>query len=155
MTIVQGITLGIAILGAILGIINTWHAIDTRRIKLKVVPALAEFQPSGEKSICVEVINLGAFPITVSDVGFLRRGTRARLAIIRPIILDEGSFPRRLEAHSAFTVHTTGVIDDPFTLRTIKCAYAKTQCGFVQKGTSGMLKSLVMTAKEFKAPTTA
>lgn len=154
MTLIQGITLGIAILGAFLGIINTWHAIDTRRVKLKVVPKLAELQPSNKKSICVEVINLGGFPVTISDVGFFLRGSQSRIAIISPITFDDGGFPRRLEPHSSFTVHTSNLIEEPFALRRIRCAYAKTQCGVVQEGSSDMLRSLVKTAKKFKAPTT-
>jgi len=154
MTIVQGITLVIAILGAVLGIINTWYAVDTRRVKLKVVPKLAKFQPSNEESICVEIINLGGFPVTISEVGFFQIGTQSRLTIIQPITFDDGAFPRRLEPHSAFTVHTSNLIGNPFALRMISCAYAETQCGVVQKGNSNMLRSLVKTAKEFKTSST-
>ena len=41
-TIVDGITLAIAVLGAALGIINTWKSIDKDRLKLKVIPKHAK-----------------------------------------------------------------------------------------------------------------
>lgn len=150
MTTLQNITLAIALLGAVLGIINTWNALDTRRVKMKVIPKLAEFLPSGGKTICIEVVNLSAFPITVCQVGFLKRWSSVRGAIIRPIILDDGDFPRRLEPRSAFTAYTKGLLENPVELRNIRCAYAETECGTVRKGHSGALKSAVLLARKFK-----
>ena len=40
-TLFQVITLGVAVLGATLGIINAWHGLDKSRVKLKVTPAHA------------------------------------------------------------------------------------------------------------------
>jgi hypothetical protein len=34
-------TTSVAVVGAVLGIINTWHGLDKSRMKLKVVPAHA------------------------------------------------------------------------------------------------------------------
>jgi hypothetical protein len=34
------IIISIAALGAVLGIINTWHALDQRRVRLRVVPKI-------------------------------------------------------------------------------------------------------------------
>lgn len=38
-SIVQAITLAIAVLGAVLGVINTWLGLDKSRVKLRVAPA--------------------------------------------------------------------------------------------------------------------
>jgi len=35
MNIVEGITLAIAVLGAVLGVMNTWQALDNSRVKLR------------------------------------------------------------------------------------------------------------------------
>lgn len=156
MSMVAGITLGIALLGAVLGIINTWHTIDTRRVKLRVTPKLATFYPSEEKTLCIEVVNLSAFPVTIGEIGFLSRWPTFRRPILRPITLNGGDFPRRLDSRSAFTAHTTDLMNDPETLSEIRCAFAKTDCGVLRKGNSGALKSIVRTARDFrdKSPTT-
>lgn len=73
MSTVQAITFAIALLGAVLGLINTWHSLDKSRVKLKVVPAHAI--PVGGADpwlqFCIEVTNLSTFPVTVHEVGVL------------------------------------------------------------------------------------
>jgi len=39
--LVQALTLTVASVGAVLGIINAWHGLDKSRVKLKVSPAHA------------------------------------------------------------------------------------------------------------------
>ncbi len=81
-TIIQGITLSIAVLGAVLGIINTWHSLDRSRVKLKVLPAHAI--PVGgvdpRLTFCIEVTNMSAFAVTAHDVGVFYHDTKARAA---------------------------------------------------------------------------
>jgi len=76
-TTFQAVTLAIAVLGAILGIINTWHNLDKRRVKLKVTPAHAI--PVGgmdpRLQFCIEITNLSEFPLTISDAGVFFKGT--------------------------------------------------------------------------------
>jgi hypothetical protein len=58
--LVQALTLTVASVGAVLGIINTWHGLDKSRVKLKVSPAQAI--PVGDIDsklrFCIEVTNL-------------------------------------------------------------------------------------------------
>jgi hypothetical protein len=141
-TPIQAITLAIAVLGAVLGVINTWHSLDKSRVKLRVVPAHAI--PVGgmnpELQFCIEVTNLSAFAVTVYDVGVLYEGTDQRGSIIRPIIVDGGPWPRRLEPRSSVTAY--GAKPDSPRKNRIKCAYAKTQCGCMATGTSGALRQI-------------
>ena len=141
-TIFEGITLSIAVLGAVLGIINTWHALDRSRVKLKVRPAHAI--PVGgvdpRLTFCIEVTNLSAFAVTVHDVGVFYRGTDQRGSFVQPVLMDGGPWPRRLEPRSSVTVY--GQRPESFPNQRIKCAYAKTECGVTKTGSSPALKQI-------------
>ena len=140
---IQYITFAIAVLGAVLGVINTWHAIDRTRIKLKVVPAHAiPVGGSNPKiSFCVEVTNLSAFAVTVYEVGMFYNGTDRRSSIPNPILADGGPWPRRLEPRSSITVYSERPRSE-INGKRMKCAYAKTQCGHVETGTSEAFKQI-------------
>jgi hypothetical protein len=139
--LVQALTLTVASVGAVLGIINTWHGLDKSRIKLKVSPAHAI--PVGDVDpklrFCIEVTNLSAFAVTISDVGVFYRGTDHR-GSYDPVLIDGGAWPRRLEPRSSVTVY--GQRPDGVQGRKIKCAYARTQCGHTQTGSSPALRQI-------------
>jgi hypothetical protein len=132
-----------AILGAGLGIMNTWNAFNQRRVRLRVTPVHA-FGPGGQRGFGIEVVNLSAFPVTVTDVGFSmdRRSDKGqRISIIQPILTDGKPWPRRLEARESVSVF--------FDLRelgqhgkSIRKAYVRTSCDMVVLGDSGALKQL-------------
>lgn len=139
----EAITLSIAVLGAVLGLINTWYNIDKNRVKLKIRPAHAipvniPNISLKEINFCIEVTNLSSFPVTVSEVGFLYSDTKARSVIINPIIIDGREWPRRLEPRSSVTCYIK--LDKSIIRNKIKCAYAKTQCGVIKTGKSPALK---------------
>lgn len=141
-TLLQSITLSIAVLGAALGVINTWHGLDKSRVKLKVRPAHAI--PVGSASpnltFCIEVTNLSAFAITVCDVGVFYKGTDRRGSFVQPVLIDGGPWPRRLEPRSSVTIY--GQTPESTAEQQIKTAYAKTECGVTKTGTSPALKQI-------------
>lgn len=141
-TIVQAITLAIAGLGAVLGIINTWHGLDTSRVKLIVRPAHAIPLGAADPNLkfCIEVTNLSAFAVTISDVGVFYKGTNNRGCIVQPILLDGGGWPRRLEPRSSVTIYGQTPSSSPD--QRIRCAYARTECGYTKTGTSPALKQI-------------
>ena len=146
LTVTQAITLAIAILGAVLGIINTWRAIDRDRVRLRVVPQHAiPVGPGMDKRVrmCIEVTNLSTFPLTIAEVGVLFRGTEKRGVVVQPIILDAGQFPRRSEARTAFSAYLSPDAFLSHGAAQIRCAYAKTACGVVAKGDSPALRQMV------------
>ena len=150
MTIFNTLTFGIALIGAILGIINTWFAYDKdRRVKLRVVPKFA-FPVGGaeymypEKMISIEVVNLNSFPVTISQIGFLLHGTKDRLVLTIPIIPDNKPFPRRLESRSSFAVYGMYPTEETREkYKKIRCAFAETECGIITTGNSPALKSIL------------
>ncbi len=141
-TIVQAVTLAIAVLGAVLGVINTWHGLDKSRVKLKVRPAHAI--PVGGANpllnFSVEVTNLSAFAVTVYDVGVFYHGTDKRAPFVQPFLADGGSWPRRLEPRSSVTIY--GQRPESLPGHRIKCAYAKTECGVTKTGNSPALRQI-------------
>lgn len=142
MTIFSAITFAIAVLGAILGVINTWHAIDKSRVKLRVVPkhAIPVGGMDDRFTFCIEIINLSAFAVTIDETGVLLMGTKIRLTYTNPITFDDGDWPRRLEPRSSVTVY--GERPESEGGFHLKCAYARTSCGETRTGVSAAFKQI-------------
>lgn len=122
-------TLGVALLGAILGILNTWHDINQARVRLSVFPSMAYATHDRRWRLCIGVVNRSAFPVTIAQVGFTMEGTREQMATIQPDIIDGGKFPRRLEAHDAFTVYLDPTVHEGADFQRTSRAYARTTTG--------------------------
>jgi len=142
MTVIQAATLAIAVLGAVLGVINTWQALDKSRVKLRVRPK--QVLPVGAAdprlTFCIEVTNLSAFAVTVSEVGVFYGGTDVRGAYVQRVLADGKDWPRRLEPRSSVTVY--GQTPSKKAGHPLKCAYASTECGVTQTGISPAFKAL-------------
>lgn len=99
------ITLAIAVLGAALGILNTWNSINDRRVRIRVVPK-GSLAP-GFSGMAIEVVNLSAFPITISEIGFTigrSQGTLPRRAPIpAQMFVDGTAVPIKLDRHASFS----------------------------------------------------
>ena len=98
-----------ASVGAVLGIINTWRAMDRDRVNLRVTTKTAiPFNIPGlgdDPILCIEVLNLSAFPVTVTQVGFSLGGDQ-RLVLIDPIISPtQTRLPIRLEPRTSITCY--------------------------------------------------
>lgn len=150
-------TISTATVGAVLGVINTWHSLNEKQVKLRVTPKYAEFRGDGvlqcslplgrignptREMGCIEVINLSAFPVGISEIGFTilgypRKGTR--MSIVQPITTDGKRFGRRLESRES----VEGYFELSTLRQDVKQAYAMTDCGEVVYGTSPALKEIV------------
>lgn len=142
MLLIQAITLSIAVLGAVLGVINTWHAIDKKRVKIRVRPKHAIPVGGIDPCItfCIEITNLSEFAVTIEEAGVFYKGTDSRGAYTPPLLIDGKSWPRRLESRSSVTVY--GQPPKPKQGHALKCAYARTECGVTRTGTSPAFKQL-------------
>jgi hypothetical protein len=146
MTPLEGITLAIAALGAILGIINTWQSIDRDRVKLRVSARVGYFvgpRLPSVPQIGIEVVNDSTFALTISQVGFNLRGSKKILVLMNPIIADGGGIPRRLEARSGFTAYFDVEETQWILQQAISRAYANTDSGEVRHSSRRALRKLV------------
>jgi hypothetical protein len=141
-SLIEGITLSIAVLGAALGIINTLHNINKTRVKLKVIPKHAI--PTGGMDpnlrMCIEIVNLGSIAVTIEDAGVFYHGTKKRGAITQPVFSGGGGWPKRLEPRAALTVYCQRAYSQEG--QKIKNAYARTECGVTKTGNSDALKQI-------------
>ena len=137
------ITFAVAVLGAVLGIINTYQTLRRDRLCLRVRPVNAI---TGHAHwFGVEVVNLSLFAVTIEEVGFTlgRRSAKhgSRLAVLAPLLPDNGPWPRRLEPRLSVTVYF-----DPKNIErspsSIGRAYARTACNEFAYGSTPALHNL-------------
>lgn len=132
------VSLAVGSVGAVLGVINTWNALERQRVKLVVRPAQSMLVPSGQPILTVEVTNLSAFPITIAEIGFrLRNGQKA---ITPGNLLNGKPLPQRMESRESVTAFFDLTDFDP---RQILMAFASTKCGECEEGTSPSLEQLI------------
>ena len=146
----QIITLILATIGTVLGIINTYNLISNRWVRLKVTPALGFPDDSTDirrVRVCIEVSNLSSFDVTVREVGFILPDKK-KLTITKPETLKGSTWPRRLRARESVTVFCNLSELDPKKFRDVKKAYAITDCGVKRMGTSPALKQLIQIAEK-------
>lgn len=140
MEVVEGVTLSIALLGAVLGIINTWQNVNAHRLRLRVSPKWA-ISAHGEH-FAIEVTNQSTFAITVLDVGMLfsRPFSKTPKRLVITTFLSAQSLPLRLEAREQRSFYFDPAILPRGT--SLWGAYARTACGELAWGKSAALRQL-------------
>jgi hypothetical protein len=138
-------TISAAMLGAVLGVMNTWNTINQRRVRLRVRPSHAISVPEGGLKFSVEVLNLSSFAVTIVEVGFSLAGRGARkgqrLAITEPELVDGKPWPRRLEARESVSVYCS-IRPLAQHAKNLRNAYARTACGEHARGDSPALRQI-------------
>ena len=163
MTITEGITLSVAVIGAVLGIVNIVRDLAKDRVRLRVIPKLAvqaddgsgrlgwitgicrnPFPDSATQRLCVEIVNLSTFPVTVKEVGFGRKEGPQGLRHVMTSMHGSGDqLPKRLESRQSMTVYDAYCLTLDPRLMTHAVAYAETDCGTRVYGTSPAFQSYV------------
>lgn len=144
-TTLEIVTLAIAVVGAVLGIVNTWRNWSQDRVRLRVRPSYA-LDAMGGHNICIEVVNLSSFPITVTHLGFTVLGGANHMPIPRPLFTQGESLPVRLEARTSCTVLVPLGTLQKGQVASIDKAYASTACGLRVLGDSPALRDVVHAA---------
>jgi hypothetical protein len=139
------VTFALALLGSVLGVIGIWREFDRDRVKLRVTPKVAYpvNMHDDRPRLCIDVINLSAFPVTVREVGFTVWLSRHRLAIISPLLVDGKAWPRRLEPRESLTAYCSPDLASDVKLAAVRRAYAKTDCDETRYGKSKALSAYI------------
>lgn len=147
----QAISLVLGAIGTVLGLANTYVQLNTHRLRLRITPMSAQRGDGGmlthrdkllpSPTMAIEVVNLSAFPVTISSVGLKLRDGR-RLAWLDPIVVDGKPWPRRLDARESVTV-CQPIQKLPSN---VTKAYATTACGEERFGTSPAFKEILRLA---------
>ncbi len=130
-------TIGLATLGAGLGIINTAMSLSTRWLRVRVRPSFITDIAGNPLGASIEVTNLSAFPVSIAEVGF-EAGKGRHLPLIHP----GQNLPRRLEARDSLSVTFAPRDFIPPSGVTVGSAYARTACGRYISGSSPAGKQL-------------
>lgn len=135
--IVPLVSLVIGSLGATLGLVNTWNLLDRQRVKLSVIPAQSFLLPAGDPAVTIDVVNMSAFPVVLSEIGFQIPGDKK--AITPGPLLNGKPLPCRLEPRESVTAYfyLSGL-----DTRILCQAFARTSCGEVVYGDSPALAQL-------------
>ena len=128
------LTMTAAMIGAALGIMNTWNSMSQRRVRVRVIPQFVTGVDGTPIGFSIEVINLSAFAVTLAEVGF-RTAEGRKVPLPAASFSDNGRLPRRLEAREAVSA-IFGPKDFSAPNVKLRAAYARTACGRTIHGNS-------------------
>jgi hypothetical protein len=167
-------TLITAIVGFValtLSIVNTWMQFSNNRVKLKVVPGIAYKDDEvdmwaisaipfpdtmnaikqKQHRLCVEVINLSSFAVTIQKVGFGKlKLLKDGINILSPTVLKRNCWPLKLESRESDWLMLKTGEDIPIDNLDKNCAFVATECGHIAY-TSCAFNAYVKELKKLKS----
>ena len=140
------VTLAIALLGAVLGVPNTWQRWKQRRVRLTITPDEAvPVTGLPHKHATLKILNLSSFPVTIENAGFILRDggrhflketTRKREVVGRYHYFDREDPPQQLQPRASLHVVVTDHDVSELKGLSIKKSFATTACGTTKYGKS-------------------
>ena len=140
MTWQESLTLAIALVGAVLGVMNYWRSLDHDRVHIKVTPKWYVTSYGGD-GICVEVLNLGFIPVTINQIALDVGGGNVYVSLVSAN--NSLKLPKRMEPRTEITFYFPLETANQPNVAYTKRALARTACGKTFYGTSPALKSWV------------
>lgn len=99
---VQLITTALAVLGAVLGVLNAWRNWAHDRVNVRVLVSLTDDEDL-PPDLCITVRNLSRFPVTIRHMSLNVTGESGYYHIWAPRSSDGQTLPVRLEPRTCFT----------------------------------------------------
>lgn len=158
MTATDTLTLVVAIIGAVTGVLGTgiafWTAyrqIADDKVKLRVGAGWFITPETRETpSLAISVTNLSKFPVTLRETGLLTQGDTMRSISIRYTLSTGGRFPVRMEPRTSISVYyDPGFLASPDN-RSASCAYAVTDCEETVESSREVLPAMLKEADSRK-----
>lgn len=126
--LVQAITLVIAVLGAVLGVMNAWRNWVHDRLRLRVDVSRAS-GINGAPAIAINIRNLSRFDVTVTHIGLHCIGRQRHMQFLQPLFTRGEALPVRLESRASCTVVQPLAALPEQGWMAVECAYVSTACG--------------------------
>jgi hypothetical protein len=153
-----------AFVGMCLGIYNFWKERDKEKVKLRVIPISVqkkvvdplgniigfitsenEFKDNSSQDLfAIGIVNISRFTVIINEIGFLVSGTKQRMSIPIPLLVNQEKLPKKLEPRETVTfyVNLQTILSSP-NVKNIYCAFAKTSCDHIETGKTKALKQLI------------
>lgn len=104
MDMVQTITTALAVLGAVLGVMNAWRNWVHDRVAVRVILGNV-LSTDGAWYVAVTVRNLSRFPVTITSASICLPDKRHTPVVFFPgCVMQPSEIPIRLESRTTFTV---------------------------------------------------
>ncbi len=145
------ITFSIAVLGAVLGLLNFYRAVARDKVHVKITPSLYVMAPPGRSPIqgmSVEVINLGFVPVTVSNAYIQLRNNSIVADMGITTSLGKWEIPVRLEARESTTLFFSAEFNHEESLVNAKCVLVKTACGINLRSSNRVFRDWIDSRKK-------
>lgn len=100
-------TLVLGAAGTTLGIVNGVRQIVSARVRLRIKSYPLHVRQTDTKTesfACVEIANVGSFPVTIKEVAFKLISYPGQTLDFRKRCLDGSRLPKRLESHDSIQV---------------------------------------------------
>ncbi len=126
---IQNITTALAVLGAVLGVMNAWRnwVHDRANVKVLFMPAEAS---DGRVGMSITVRNLSRFAVTINSVSLCWSNlSHTPIDLLRGSFVDPSSLPVRLESRTSLTAFVPIFTTDPHEKNRITHVKAFTACG--------------------------
>jgi hypothetical protein len=133
------------------GVTAVHYARKDRTTLLRVRPGWwFVYGDPAEQGIQIDVLNLSAFPVTITNVGYLVRGRKGFLTW-KPAILDPAfGLPLRLEPHDSHAFRFPNQFLEEFDFSQVTKAIVYTSSGEYRCGTNHCLKEVIANARSKK-----
>jgi hypothetical protein len=135
------VTLGIAVFGALLGVINTAIQWRQHRPRLRVVPLVARVNGASLR-LCVRVTNVGVQPVVVDHVALRLRGG-LRLGF-RPERLPMEQGIRTLAPRASVTLFLPDGAREHQHFGRVHAVEVGTECGLIKQASNRALRWFVV-----------
>lgn len=123
------LTLGIAVLGATLGVFNAVWLIRKDTVRLRVQYVTIYVPGVDTWTGAVEVTNVGYLPVTVKEIAFHKGRLAKRRAVVVTDFLQQTALPHRLDARTQITIAVQPDILEMVGSRRFTWCSTATACG--------------------------